>query len=108
MCVGIPARVVEISSPASHAATVDVEGVRRQVNTIMVDDELSAGDWVLLHVGFALAIIDEDEAMRTLDFMRRLGSEYDDEVRALASTPHENGPSDSDRREIEALVAHPP
>ncbi len=108
MCVGIPARVVEISSAASHTATVDVEGVSRQVNTIMVDDELSTGDWVLLHVGFALAIIDEDEAIRTLDFMRRLGSEYDDEVRAFASTPHENGPSDSDRRELETLVADPP
>ena len=85
MCVGIPAQVVEIDAPELHSATVDVEGVRRKVNTIMVDDEgLDVGDWVLLHVGFAMSKIDEDEAAETLAFMRVLGSVYDDEVDAFS------------------------
>lgn len=88
MCVGIPARVVEIGPAGSHSATVDVEGVRREVNTVMVDDEgLSPGEWVLLHVGFALTKIDEAEAAETLAFMRQLGSVYDDEIEAVSTEP---------------------
>ncbi len=86
MCVGIPAQVVELEPSGPHTATVDVEGVRREVNTIMVDDEpLNAGDWVLLHVGFAMARIDAAEAAETLAFMRELGSVYDEEVEALGT-----------------------
>lgn len=86
MCVGIPAQVVEIDAPELHSATVDVEGVRRQVNTIIVDDDgLEVGDWVLLHVGFAMSKIDEEEAAETLAFMRVLGSVYDEEVEAFSS-----------------------
>ncbi len=84
MCVGIPAQVVEVGEPHLHTATVDVEGVRREVNTIMVDDDgLEPGEWVLLHVGFAMSKIDEQEAADTLEFMRVLGSVYDDEVDAF-------------------------
>lgn len=84
MCVGIPARIVALGPPERHVATVDVEGVQRDVNTIMVDDEgLAIGEWVLLHVGFAMSKIDEKEAAETLAFMRELGSVYDDEVEAL-------------------------
>ena len=88
MCVGIPARVVELESSGPHTATVDVEGVQREVNTLMVTDEgLAVGDWVLLHVGFAMAKIDADEAAETLAFMRELGSVYDDEVEAFGTEP---------------------
>lgn len=89
MCVGIPAQVVSIGEPAAHTAVVDVEGVQRQVNTIMVDDEgrLAVGDWVLLHVGFAMSKIDEEEAEETLAFMRELGSVYDEEVQAFGGDP---------------------
>lgn len=88
MCVGIPAQVVSVGEPAAHTAIVDVEGVQRQVNTIMVDDEgLAVGDWVLLHVGFAMGKIDEREAAETLAFMRELGSVYDDEVQAFGGDP---------------------
>ena len=72
MCVGIPAKVVAIEASGPHTATVDVEGV---------------GDWVLLHVGFAMAKIDEAEAVETLAFMRELGSVYDDEVEAFGTEP---------------------
>ena len=86
MCVGIPARVVALGPAGSYTATVDVEGTRRDVNTVMVaDDGLAIGEWVLLHVGFALARIDEDEAMETLAFMRDLGSVYDDEIESFGS-----------------------
>ena len=84
MCVGIPAQVVALGPQERHVATVDVEGVRRDVKTIMVDDEgLEVGEWVLLHVGFAMSKIDEKEAAETLAFMRELGSVYDEEVEAL-------------------------
>lgn len=86
MCVGIPARVVAVGAAQQHTATVDVEGIQREVNTIMVDDEgLEVGEWVLLHVGFAMSKIDEAEAAETLAFMRVLGSVYDDEVQAFGS-----------------------
>ncbi|MDH3300928.1 MAG: HypC/HybG/HupF family hydrogenase formation chaperone [Acidimicrobiia bacterium] len=92
MCVGIPARVVALDSAGPHSATVEVEGVQRAVNTILVDTEegtepLAVGDWVLLHVGFAMARIDEAEARETLAFMRELGSVYDEEVEAFGSDP---------------------
>lgn len=84
MCVGIPAKVVVIESSGPHTATVDVEGVQREVNTIVIsDEELVVGDWVLLHVGFAMSKIDQAEAQETLAFMRELGSVYDEEVEAF-------------------------
>ena len=64
--------------------------MRRVVNTIMVDHEdvtLAVGDWVLLHVGFAMAKLDEAGAEETLAFLRELGSAYDDEVEAFGSEP---------------------
>lgn len=86
MCVGIPAQVVELNPSGPHSAIVDVEGARREVNTIMVDDEpLDIGDWVLLHVGFAMSRIDAAEAAETLAFMRELGAVYDEEIEAFSS-----------------------
>ena len=86
MCVGIPAQVVEILPEARKMAVVEVEGVRREVSIVMVVDEgLKLGDWVLLHVGFAMSIIDEDEAASQLDFMRMLGSVYDEEIEAFSA-----------------------
>lgn len=86
MCVGIPARIVALEPSGPHTATVDVEGVQREVNTLMVDDEgLAVGEWVLLHVGFAMSKIDADEAAETLAFMRELGSVYDDEIEAFGT-----------------------
>ena len=86
MCVGIPARVVELEPSGPHTAIVDVDGAQREVNTVMVDDEgLAVGEWVLLHVGFAMSKIDAAEAAETLAFMRELGSVYDDEIEAFSS-----------------------
>ena len=84
--VGIPAQVVEILPEARKMAVVEVEGVRREVSIVMVVDEgLKIDDWVLLHVGFAMSIIDEEEAASQLEFMRMLGSVYDEEVEAFSA-----------------------
>ena len=83
MCLGIPGQVVEIVDPVEHKAIADVEGVRREINVgLLLGDEggLDVGDWVLIHVGFAMSKIDEEEAASTLDFMRGLGELYQDEV----------------------------
>lgn len=83
MCLGIPGQVVEIVDPAEHKAVAEVEGVRREINVgLVMGDEggLSVGDWVLIHVGFAMSVIDEEEAASTLDFMRGLGDLFEDEV----------------------------
>ena len=86
MCVGIPAQVVEILPKERKMAVVEVEGVRREVSIVVVMEEgLSVGDWVLLHVGFAMSIIDEEEANAQLEFMRMLGSVYDEEVEAFST-----------------------
>lgn len=89
MCVGIPGQVVEIRDRAEHRAVVDVEGVRREVNVALVLDDdggLNVGDWVLIHVGFAMSKIDEDEAAKTLDLIRELGSMYDEEIDQFRGT----------------------
>ena len=78
MCLGIPAQVVEITDAANKLAWVDVAGVRRLSNIACVVDESHpiescVGDWVLLHVGFAMSRIDEAEAARTLELLTELG-----------------------------------
>lgn len=78
MCLGIPAQVIRIDDAERMLATVEVAGVRRQVNIIcIVDDEhppeSCVGDWVLLHVGFAMSRIDEAEAAATLRILSQLG-----------------------------------
>ena len=86
MCVGIPAQVVEILPAERKMAVVEVEGVRREVSIVMVlDDGVAVGDWVLLHVGFAMSVIDEEEARSQLDFMRMLGEAYEEELEAFSA-----------------------
>jgi len=72
MCLGIPGRIVQIDDAARKLATVDVGGVRRQVNLACVPDA-GVGDWVLLHVGFAMARLNEAQAAETLEILRALG-----------------------------------
>ncbi|HUQ64036.1 MAG TPA: HypC/HybG/HupF family hydrogenase formation chaperone [Acidimicrobiales bacterium] len=87
MCLGIPGQLVEIIDLAEHKAVVDVDGVRREINIGLVMGEpggIKVGEWVLVHVGFAMSRIDEDEAARTLAFIRELGSMYDDEIEQLS------------------------
>jgi hydrogenase expression/formation protein HypC len=90
MCLGIPGRIVRIDDAEAMLATVEVAGVRRQVNIICVVDEehpleSCVGDWVLLHVGFAMSRIDEAEAAETLRILSRLG-EMQAELEAMRPT----------------------
>ena len=83
MCLGIPGQVVDIVDRTEHKAIADVEGVRREINVgLVLGDEggLEVGDWVLIHVGFAMSKIDEEEAARTMEFIRGLGDLYEDEL----------------------------
>ena len=78
MCLGIPGRIEKIDDPLRKLATVNVSGVRRQVNIACIvseDHPVSAcvGDWVLIHVGFAMSRIDEAEAEETLRILTELG-----------------------------------
>lgn len=74
MCLGIPAQVVELIDDSLQLAKVDVSGVRRTVNVALLGGTVAVGDWVLLHVGFAMSLIDEDEALATRALLEELAS----------------------------------
>ena len=89
MCLGIPGQIVEVVDPAHHIAKVDVSGVRRNVNIGLLtggDDAVRVGDWVLIHVGFAMSKIDEVEAKATREFLERLGDPYEEELAELSAS----------------------
>lgn len=73
MCLAIPGKVVEIVDAENNIAKVEIGGVRRNCNIGMLDD-VGLGDYVLVHVGFAMSKIDEKEAEETLRMLRELGS----------------------------------
>jgi hydrogenase expression/formation protein HypC len=87
MCLGIPGQVVDIIDAEQHLAKVDVNGVRRNISVrLLADDNLRIGDWVLVHVGFAMAKIDEREAALTLDQVKKMGENYAQEIEAFNSS----------------------
>ncbi len=77
MCLAIPGKIIEIVDAENQIAKVDVGGVRRNINTGMIDDT-KVGDYVLIHVGFAMTKIDEQQAEETLRVLKEIG-EYDTE-----------------------------
>ncbi len=90
MCLGIPGLIVRIDEKEKMLATVDIGGVRRQINMVCVVDEAHpiedcVGDWVLIHVGFAMSRIDEEQAMETLKILTELG-EAQAEVEAMRAS----------------------
>jgi len=87
MCLGIPGQLREISEANRHLARVDVSGVTRVVNIGLLEDEpLVPGDWVLIHVGFAMSKIDEEEAELALAALRLMGQAYEDELHAFGES----------------------
>lgn len=86
MCLGVPAQVVEIQDGAR--ATVSISGVSRMISTeLLLGEELALGDWVLVHVGFALSTIDEEEAQITLQQIKQLGGDtFEDELESFTSS----------------------
>ncbi len=85
MCLAIPGQVIEFVDEANHLAKVDVAGVIRTVNVGLLDTPLP-GDWVLIHVGFALSKVDEEEAQATLGLLQRMGDAFEQELEDLKAS----------------------
>jgi len=93
MCLGIPGRITHLLETHEHLARVDVNGVGRVVNIGLLEDEaLQPGDWVLIHVGFAMAKIDEAEAQRALEGLQLMGRAYSEELAALDASASASAP----------------
>ncbi len=90
MCLAIPGQVIEIVDDENRLAKVDVAGVRRNVNIGLLDGEegggVGPGDWVLIHVGFAISQVDEEEARATRDLLVRMGADYEQELEELKAS----------------------
>jgi hydrogenase expression/formation protein HypC len=85
VCLAIPGQILEITDEANRLARVDVAGVRRIVNVGLLESA-QPGDWVLIHVGFALSKIDEDEAATTRRLLEQMGAEYEQELEELKAS----------------------
>jgi len=86
MCLAIPGQIVEMVDEPNRLAKVEVAGVRRTINIGLVDDdhsETTVGEWVLVHVGFAISRIDEDEARATRELLEQMGAEYEQQLEEL-------------------------
>jgi hydrogenase expression/formation protein HypC len=76
MCLAIPAKVVELFPEEQNRALVEVVGVRRSIDTgLLADDPPKTGDWVLIHVGFAMSKISEEQALDQLQTLTMLGEQ---------------------------------
>ncbi|MEJ2217337.1 MAG: HypC/HybG/HupF family hydrogenase formation chaperone [Gemmatimonadota bacterium] len=107
MCLGIPGRIVEINDVAGlPMGVVDFGGVRREVCLAYVADEVSVGDYAVVHVGFAISKVDEEEARRTYDILREMGELNDlqwvrdaaDAAAAVEAPPSAAAADDAGRR----------
>ncbi|HEY3187360.1 MAG TPA: HypC/HybG/HupF family hydrogenase formation chaperone [Solirubrobacteraceae bacterium] len=85
MCLAIPGQILEVVDEPNMLARVAVAGVHRTINVGLLDDA-GPGDWVLIHVGFAISRVDEDEAHATLDLLRGMGVEYEQELAELKAS----------------------
>jgi hydrogenase expression/formation protein HypC len=89
MCLAIPGQILEVVDEERRLAKVDVAGVRRNVNIGLLDAEgegVGPGDWVLIHVGFAISQVDEEEARATRDLLERMGADYEQELEELKAS----------------------
>jgi hydrogenase expression/formation protein HypC len=87
--LAIPGQVVEIVDETNRLAKVDVAGVRRNVSVALLDDDgggVVPGEWVLIHVGFAISKVDEEEARATRDLLVRMGADYEQELAELKAS----------------------
>ena len=88
MCLAIPGQIIEVVDAANRLAKVDVAGVQRNVNIGLLDSGggVGPGDWVLIHVGFAISQVDEAEARATRDQLERMGADYEQELEELKAS----------------------
>jgi hydrogenase expression/formation protein HypC len=85
MCLGIPAQIVELVDADGAIAKAEISGVRRNVSVALCP-EAQVGDWVLIHVGFALSRIDEEQAQETIALLEQMGEAYEQEVREIRAS----------------------
>jgi len=89
MCLAIPGQILEVVDESNRLAKVDVAGVRRNVNIGLLDadgDGADVGDWVLIHVGFAISKVDEEEAIATRRMLEGMGADYEAELEELKAS----------------------
>jgi hydrogenase expression/formation protein HypC len=92
MCLAIPGQVIDFVDEPNRLAKVDVVGVRRTINVGLLDGDgadgggVGPGDWVLIHVGFALSKIDEEEATATRRLLEAMGADYEQELEELKAS----------------------
>ena len=89
MCLAIPGQIVEIVDQDNRLAKVDVAGVQRTINVGLLDEDgagVDSGDWVLIHVGFAMSRVNEDEALETRRQLERMGEDYEAELEELKAS----------------------
>jgi hydrogenase expression/formation protein HypC len=89
MCLAVPGQILEIVDAGNRLAKVDVAGVHRNVNIGLLDSDGSGvgpGDWVLIHVGFAISQVDEEEALATRRLLEQMGAEYEIELEELKAS----------------------
>jgi hydrogenase expression/formation protein HypC len=89
MCLAIPGQIVEVVDRENRLAKVEVAGVRRTINIGLLDGdgrEVEGGDWVLIHVGFAMSRIDEEEAIATRRLLEEMGADYETELEELKTS----------------------
>jgi hydrogenase expression/formation protein HypC len=91
MCLAIPGRIVEfLPGNNDQLALVDVVGVTRKINIgLMEDTQLDVGDYVLIHVGFAMSRVDEKEAAEALSMLEMMGQTSTDDLPAVAESRSE-------------------
>ena len=85
MCLAIPGQILEVVDESNRLARVDVAGVQRNVNIGLLDGA-GPGDWVLIHVGFAISQIDEEEARATRELLEQMGAAYEQELTELRAS----------------------
>ena len=89
MCLAIPGQIIELVDPDNQIAKVDVVGVRRNINVSLIAEDpggAQPGDWVLIHVGFAISRIDEEEARATRELLQQMGASYEQELDELRAS----------------------
>ncbi|MET0510529.1 MAG: HypC/HybG/HupF family hydrogenase formation chaperone [Thermoleophilaceae bacterium] len=89
MCLAIPGQIVEIVDQDNRLAKVDVAGVQRTINVGLLDEDgtsVDSGDWVLIHVGFAMSRVNEEEALETRRQLERMGEDYEAELEELKAS----------------------
>ena len=89
MCLAIPGQIVDMVDEPNRLAKVDVAGVQRTINVGLLDAEgtgVGPGDWVLIHVGFAISKVDEEEARATRELLERMGADYEQELEELKAS----------------------